>query len=281
MDNLRIHLAPLARLYPMGLPVQTIGYNDHRTVRTRKKFFAFSISIIFSGVGTYIRKRRTWQIAAPCVLIKWPDESFDYGPVDPNNVWEELYLIYDPGSQTEFQRRGLVNPKVNCWSIRRDAEVRTEFSQLMKLLTSVEQPGMADRIDRACELLIMEACWAEHPPPADRAEEAVRQIQMEVRAHPFAAHDFNELARRHGFSPATFRRHWNRYVDQPPARYAMTWRLREACRLLVETNLTVAEIAFKAGFEDPLYFSRCFHRLQGIAPSNYRARFAHHSLPGK
>ncbi|MCF7838445.1 MAG: AraC family transcriptional regulator [Candidatus Marinimicrobia bacterium] len=265
----------------MRLPVQTIGYNDHKTVRTRKKFFAFEVSIIFSGVGTYIRKRRTWEVAAPCVLIKWPEESFDYGPTDPRSVWEELYLMYEPGSQAEFQYRGLINPKINCWPIQRPASVRAEFTQLMTLLTQVEQLGMADRIDRACELLIMEACWTAHPPPTDRAEEAVRQIQQAIRAHPFADHDFAALARQHGFSPATFRRHWNRYVDQPPARYAMTLRVHEACRLLVETNLTVAEIAFQAGFEDPLYFSRCFHRLQGTAPSSYRARFAHQNLPGK
>jgi AraC family transcriptional activator of pobA len=44
----------------------------------------------------------------------------------------------------------------------------------------------------------------------------------------------------------------------------------EAARLLRFTDLTVGEIAFRAGFEDQLYFSRAFKRHYGVAPSAYR-----------
>jgi AraC family transcriptional activator of pobA len=44
----------------------------------------------------------------------------------------------------------------------------------------------------------------------------------------------------------------------------------EAARLLRFTDLTIGEIAFRAGFEDQLYFSRAFKRHSGAAPSAYR-----------
>ncbi|MGI4862854.1 MAG: helix-turn-helix domain-containing protein, partial [Janthinobacterium lividum] len=44
----------------------------------------------------------------------------------------------------------------------------------------------------------------------------------------------------------------------------------EARRLLFHTGLSVAEIAFALGFEDPSYFSRFFRRLTGQAPAAYR-----------
>jgi AraC family transcriptional activator of pobA len=44
----------------------------------------------------------------------------------------------------------------------------------------------------------------------------------------------------------------------------------EAARLLRFTDLTVGEVAFRAGFEDQLYFSRAFKRQYGQAPSAYR-----------
>ena len=44
----------------------------------------------------------------------------------------------------------------------------------------------------------------------------------------------------------------------------------EAARLLRFTDLTVGEIAFRAGFDDQLYFSRAFKRHYGVAPSVYR-----------
>ena len=46
----------------------------------------------------------------------------------------------------------------------------------------------------------------------------------------------------------------------------------EAARLLRYTDLTVGEIAFRAGFGDQLYFSRAFKRQYGDAPMTYRAR---------
>jgi AraC family transcriptional regulator, transcriptional activator of pobA len=45
----------------------------------------------------------------------------------------------------------------------------------------------------------------------------------------------------------------------------------EAARLLRYTDLTVGEIAYRVGFEDPLYFSRAFKRHSGRSPQTYRA----------
>jgi AraC family transcriptional activator of pobA len=46
----------------------------------------------------------------------------------------------------------------------------------------------------------------------------------------------------------------------------------EAARLLRFSDLSVGEVAFRAGFADPLYFSRAFKRHYGEAPMTYRAR---------
>ena len=49
-------------------------------------------------------------------------------------------------------------------------------------------------------------------------------------------------------------------------------RMLEAERLLRFSDLTVGELAFRAGFSDPLYFSRAFRRRHGVSPTEYRAR---------
>ena len=49
-------------------------------------------------------------------------------------------------------------------------------------------------------------------------------------------------------------------------------RMLEAARLLRFTDLTVGEVAFRAGFSDQLYFSRAFKRHHGEAPMAYRER---------
>jgi AraC family transcriptional regulator, transcriptional activator of pobA len=47
-------------------------------------------------------------------------------------------------------------------------------------------------------------------------------------------------------------------------------RMLEAARLLRFTDLTIGEVASRAGFSDQLYFSRAFKRYYGDAPSDYR-----------
>ena len=41
--------------------------------------------------------------------------------------------------------------------------------------------------------------------------------------------------------------------------------------LSLVTGLSVGEVAHRAGFSDPLYFSRAFKRHAGEAPSDFRA----------
>ncbi len=52
--------------------------------------------------------------------------------------------------------------------------------------------------------------------------------------------------------------------------YHQRLRMEEAARLLRETLLPVGEISEQLGFGDQLYFSRCFHRHQGVSPTVYR-----------
>lgn len=47
-------------------------------------------------------------------------------------------------------------------------------------------------------------------------------------------------------------------------------RFEKACRLLVDTSLTVTQIAFELGYSDAANFSRAFRQQAACAPSDYR-----------
>ncbi|WP_245809841.1 helix-turn-helix transcriptional regulator [Cohnella massiliensis] len=56
--------------------------------------------------------------------------------------------------------------------------------------------------------------------------------------------------------------------------YVTVVRIREAQRLLAETQLQVQEVAGKMGFEHMSHFNRTFKRIAGITPLQYRKRSA-------
>ncbi|KRF42269.1 helix-turn-helix domain-containing protein [Paenibacillus sp. Soil787] len=52
--------------------------------------------------------------------------------------------------------------------------------------------------------------------------------------------------------------------------YVSKLRIEYACKLIASTDMSINEIAEKAGYDDYFYFSRIFKRLMGTSPSNYR-----------
>ena len=79
-----------------------------------------------------------------------------------------------------------------------------------------------------------------------------------------------ELADNVSFSPSYFFKLFKRAANTTPAEYIISVRMSNAKRLLLETELTMAEIAEACGFNDASYFSCCFKKLFGATPSEYR-----------
>ena len=63
-------------------------------------------------------------------------------------------------------------------------------------------------------------------------------------------------------------------LRQKTGRTAMQWvlerRLREARRLLAESDLTVTRLAYDLGFEDSSHFARRFRSVHGVSPAAWR-----------
>ena len=55
-----------------------------------------------------------------------------------------------------------------------------------------------------------------------------------------------------------------------PQKYLINFRLNQACKLMKNTELSIAEISRSVGYQDPLYFSKLFKKEKGLSPSKYR-----------
>src|SRR5699024_722191 len=84
--------------------------------------------------------------------------------------------------------------------------------------------------------------------------------------------DAAQLAAVAHLSPSRLSHLFTAQVGTSLARYVEAQRLELAARLLEMTTDPVAEVARRAGFRDPLYFSRRFRTLRGVSPSEHRAR---------
>lgn len=89
-----------------------------------------------------------------------------------------------------------------------------------------------------------------------------------------------ELINISHYSSRHFLRLFNSTYRTSPQAYLTGIRLRHACSLLCDTNLSVTEIALQCGFNDPNYFGRIFKKNIGIAPGTYRKTAVTHNGNG-
>lgn len=100
----------------------------------------------------------------------------------------------------------------------------------------------------------------------------VEQAIEHLRATTPQRTSVEALAAMVGLSPSQLNAVFRQQVGVPPLRYQSDLRMARARELLDSTELTVAAIASRCGYDDPLYFSRQFTRTHGLAPTSYRAR---------
>lgn len=80
----------------------------------------------------------------------------------------------------------------------------------------------------------------------------------------------DQFAAFFNYSPSHFSMLFQKETGISPINYFIRLKIQKACQQIALTNLKISEIALKAGFEDPAYFSRVFTRIMGLSPSAYR-----------
>jgi transcriptional regulator GlxA family with amidase domain len=81
-----------------------------------------------------------------------------------------------------------------------------------------------------------------------------------------------DLAREVGMSTRQLERLFRRYLSRSPKRYYMELRLQKARNLLMQTDMSVINVALACGFTSPSHFSKCYRSLYETTP--YRERGA-------
>jgi AraC-like DNA-binding protein len=72
---------------------------------------------------------------------------------------------------------------------------------------------------------------------------------------------------------------FKRYSNTTSHEYIMRLKLNKAGNLLLTTNLSVREVGYLVGFEDPYHFSRNFKKFHGLSPQRYRDAHLESPLP--
>lgn len=105
---------------------------------------------------------------------------------------------------------------------------------------------------------------------SDVANPFVQRVVGHVRDHLADRLSIEAIARALHISPGHLRNEFHRLAGVGIGRYVRSARIRNACILLDTTDLPLAEIGRRSGYESIFSFSRAFKADKGIPPTAYR-----------
>jgi AraC-like DNA-binding protein len=80
----------------------------------------------------------------------------------------------------------------------------------------------------------------------------------------------DELAEHLNYSSSYLYSLFKEETGYSPIHYFNHLKIQKACQYLSFTNMSIKEISYELGFNDPFYFSRLFKKLMELSPTEYR-----------
>lgn len=235
----------------------------------------FALVFLYAGRGLLEHGDGSSETLVPgsCLLIR-PGIPHRYRP-EPGSLWSEVFFvfggpIFDAWGASSWLPEAMhfsLTP-VDYWLHAFQKSLPEGHEKQDPLQTTLES---VCRIQALLAEIVLyrnkgrlhrdEQLWL------DRARLAIEQGLTERRDLPAAAE-----ALRMPYD--AFRKRFARLAGSTPSGYLAVLRADRACRMLLETTRTLAEIAEHLGYCDAFHFSKAFKKSVGSAPSSYRKNHA-------
>lgn len=239
----------------------------------RRDYGGFLFQYTLSGHGFFdISKKRT-SLTPGTAFFSWiPENSRYFLPEnEPDNQWEYLYVHLEGAAVVPFfnQIRENFGP---CFSLPADSFPIQLWLNLHQDLGSGRQLRRYEGGELAYRFLSSMLRTLEAPTeplPSPRITESLQYMKEHFSEHL----SIEDLAARNGFSTAYFTRLFTRETGLTPMAFLTQQRVSHSVFLLLNTTMTIEEIAAGCGFSCGNYFCKVFKKASGLSPAEYRRRY--------
>ena len=162
----------------------------------------------------------------------------------------------------------------------REREVEELYRPIEAALKDSDEPGkLQSRIQMILENQKRYQDSQKKSIEADRKQVAEKErpfmdAVMEVMEKNYDNSEFGvqELADEMRMNRSVLSKMLNAEAGQPTAQFIRNYRLDIAKKMITENvaNRNITEIAYRVGFNDPKYFTRCFTKQYGVSPTSFR-----------
>jgi len=225
------------------------------------------ITFVESSAFEVMQDRKWWRFDAGEVLVSTPGLRRTYRHLEscPNDVCLSVKFTPDVVESA----LGRIPKNLPCLKIMRGVPSNFAYRWLIDAVRGTNRLDIESAAFH-CAGVLGPHRW-DRPPQLSGIgayERKIRSSCIAMAVHAEEDHSLTSLAAEARISPFYFARIFSELVGEPPHRYLLRIRLRQAAALLRE-GAHVTEAAVKSGFPDVNHFSKTFHRHYGLPPSRY------------
>ena len=140
-----------------------------------------------------------------------------------------------------------------------------------------ELAACSDGYEEMCEIYIKEAIIklsrAYQKVFADEKDEKIKNLRIKLVDDDKHDWTLQSMADFCGYSPSHFSSLYSRIYGISPVADLINIRLENAKMMLAYSSMSVSDVCDASGFSNIYYFSKCFKKNTGMAPTEYRKQF--------
>ncbi|MFE9064530.1 helix-turn-helix domain-containing protein [Streptomyces violaceusniger] len=268
------YFTPSPAHHRLGLVCLGVGLQHGALPVVGPRVLDHHVAVVISAGRGWFRGAdgRRRSVTAPALLWLTPGVTHHYAP-DPDTGWDEAFVDFTGPATAAYADLGYLDADGPVVALTDTATARTAIGRIARAARQGNPFLEVETAAAVHELLV-----ALRRVRADTGADGHPVLQALAR-DAFQPLSVTEHAARHGMTPAELRTAVRRGAGCSPKDYLLGIRLGRAKELLVGTELPVAAIARRVGYDDPAYFSRLFARRVGTAPVHFREQQCR-SVPG-
>ncbi|MDR3437048.1 helix-turn-helix domain-containing protein [Telmatospirillum sp.] len=224
------------------------------------------------GEGWAVLSGRQYRISPGTVLVTPPEVPHAYG-ADEQRPWT-IYWVHVAGQKAASLARFLEiedAPPLLCPG--RNPSLPTLFDKTIAIL---ERGCTTDNLLMASITLgqlLGQLIAHRHRHPGDEGvpDDRVKNAIGYMEKHLDRTIDIDELSKTLNTSRSHLAAVFKRNTGFSLLDFFIRMKIQRACTLLDTTDLPIKAISQQLGYDDQLYFSRCFRRIHDCSPVQYRS----------
>lgn len=231
----------------------------------------YALVYITHGSGTYCSKwKKNVPLKAGDILLLFPDEWHSYRPQDSTG-WDEYWICFKGPTMDEWVKNEFFSNKQHLYSVG----INMEIVQLYKyaIATAIKQPlGFQHILAGITELILatMNTLDKSRTGEYQQMGHQINRAKMLIYEKYQTEINMQAIANEVCMSYSYFRHLFKKHTGLSPNQYLQELRIQKSKELLVSTDLPCQEIAYRIGYDNPVYFSVLFKKMTHLSPTEYR-----------